>query len=47
MQEKYETACKKGGIKKHTDKGLMYISTPREIGGIINKVPKGKLITTK
>jgi len=45
--EKYSEAGKKGGIKKQTDKGLMYISTPKEIESIIKKVPKGKLITTK
>jgi len=33
--------------KKMTNKGLMYISSPREIENIIRKIPKGKLITTE
>ena len=37
----------KGGIKKQTDKGMMYISTPSEIMKMIKKVPKGKLTTSK
>ena len=45
--QKAEEANKKGGIRKKTDKGMMYISTPKEIEGIIRRVPKGKLITTK
>jgi len=45
--EKFKKANKKGSVKKQTDKGLMYISTPEEIESIIKKVPKGKLITTK
>lgn len=50
-KENYDKANKSGGILKHTDKGrtpgMMYISTPKEIAGIIKKVPEGKLITTK
>lgn len=34
-------------IRKKTPKGMMYISTPKEIESIIKKVPKGKLTTTK
>lgn len=45
-KEKMENANKKGNIRKQTDKGMMYISTPKEIEGIIKRVPKGKLITT-
>lgn len=45
--EKFNEANKKGSVRKQTDKGLMYISTPKEIESIINKIPKGKLITTK
>ena len=45
-QEKFEEANRKGGILKETPKGLMYISTPKEIAEIIKKVPKKKLITT-
>jgi len=41
-----EETNKKGNIRKQTDKGMMYISTPKEIAGIIKRVPKGKLITT-
>ena len=32
---------------KMTDKGMMYISTPKEIMKYIKKVPKGKLTTSK
>lgn len=32
---------------KMTNKGMMYISTPKEIAQLVKKVPKGKLITTK
>lgn len=46
-KEKYENSNKKGGFKKQTDKGLMYISTPKEIGDVIKTVGKGKLITSK
>ena len=45
--EKMEEANAKGNIRKQTDKGMMYISTPSEISTIIKKVPKGKLTTTK
>ena len=45
--QKLEAANKKGGIRKQTNKGMMYISTPTEIEGLINEVPKGKLTTTK
>lgn len=45
-EEKAENANKKGNIRKQTDKGMMYISTPKEIEGVIRRVPKGKLITT-
>jgi alkylated DNA nucleotide flippase Atl1 len=34
-------------IRKMTLKGMMYISTPKEIDSIIKTVPKGKLITTE
>jgi alkylated DNA nucleotide flippase Atl1 len=34
-------------VRKMTPKGMMYISTPKEIDGIIKKVPNGKLITTE
>ena len=30
-----------------TKKGMMYISSPAEIDGIIKKIPRGRLITTK
>jgi len=40
-------ATTKGSIRKQTDRGMMYISTPEEIQKIIKRVPKGKLITTK
>ena len=33
--------------RKMTDKGMMYISTPKEIEEVIRTVPKGKLITTE
>ena len=33
--------------RKMTSKGMMYISTPKEINEIIVEIPKGKLITTK
>jgi alkylated DNA nucleotide flippase Atl1 len=46
-KEKAENANKKGNLRKQTDKGMMYISTPKEIEGIIKRVPKGKLITTE
>jgi len=45
--EKFNEANNKGSVKKQTDKGLMYISTPKEIESIIKTVPKGRLITTK
>ncbi|MBU0976228.1 MAG: hypothetical protein ABIE03_05240 [Patescibacteria group bacterium] len=45
--EKLSETDSKGGIRKQTDKGMMYISTPTEIGKLIKKVPKGKLTTTK
>lgn len=45
-KEKAEEANSKGSIRKQTDKGMMCISTPKEIEGIIKRVPKGKLITT-
>lgn len=44
--ENYENANIKGEVKKKTEKGLMYISSPREILEIIKKIPKGKVITT-
>lgn len=34
-------------VRKMTNKGMMYISTPKEIDAMIKKVPKGKLITTE
>lgn len=34
-------------IKKMTNEGMMYISTPKEIDSIIKKIPKGKLMTTE
>lgn len=34
-------------IRKKTPKGIMYISTPKEIESVIKKIPKGKLTTTK
>ncbi len=46
-QQKYDEACEKGGVKKQTDKGMMYISTPKELESMIRKVPKGKLTSTK
>ncbi|MEI6533137.1 MAG: MGMT family protein [Candidatus Roizmanbacteria bacterium] len=39
-EHKHKPVC------KMTPKGLMYISTPKEINEIIRTVPKGKLITT-
>lgn len=43
----YFDTNEKGEIKKQTNKGLMYISSPREIASIIKSIPKGKVITTK
>lgn len=45
--DKMKEADRKGPIRKMTDKGMMYISTPSEIEKIIKRVPKGKLTTTK
>ncbi len=45
--EKFNEANAKGSVRKQTDKGLIYISTPKEIESIIKKIPKGNLITTK
>ncbi|MDD3648317.1 MAG: MGMT family protein [Candidatus Dojkabacteria bacterium] len=45
--EKLKETDAKGGIRKQTDKGLMYISKPSEIARLIKKIPKGKLTTTK
>lgn len=44
-KQKYENSNKKGEITKPTPKGLMYISSPREIVEIINKIPFGKILT--
>jgi alkylated DNA nucleotide flippase Atl1 len=44
-KEKFDNANQKGGTKTETPKGLMYISTPKEISEIIKKIPKGKVIT--
>ncbi|MBN2016187.1 MGMT family protein [Candidatus Dojkabacteria bacterium] len=45
--QKAEEANSKGCIRKRTPKGMMYISTPKEIEKIIRRIPKGKLMTTK
>lgn len=44
-KEKMEERTK--GEIKQTDKGMMYISYPREIEKVIRSIPKGKLITTE
>ena len=48
-KEKYESTNAKEGIEiiKTTPKGLMYISSPKEIVQEIKKIPKGETITTK
>lgn len=43
----FEDTNPKGNLRKMTDKGMMFISTPKEIEELIKKVPKGKLTTTK
>ncbi len=37
----------RGEVKKQTPRGLMYISSPREILEIIKTIPKGQVITVK
>jgi alkylated DNA nucleotide flippase Atl1 len=44
-KQKYEDTNAKSAIKKQTNKGLMYISSPKEILQIINKIPTGKVMT--
>ena len=44
-KDKFEST-KSNGVQQ-TDKGLMYISTPKEIAEVIQTVPQRKLITTK
>ncbi|MCK9368406.1 MGMT family protein [Candidatus Dojkabacteria bacterium] len=34
-------------IRKMTEKGMMYISSPKEIDKLVKKIPKGKITTTK
>jgi len=46
-KQKYDDTNKKGEFKKQTPKGLMYISSPREIAEIIKTIPLGKVMTTK
>jgi len=46
-REKYKEADAKGGIRKLTNKGMMYISSPSEISEIIKLIPKGKIMSTK
>jgi len=46
-KEKITESDNKGGIRKRTDKGMMYISTPSEIAKLIRRVSKGKVTTTK
>lgn len=46
-KDKFEEKNKSMETVHQTDKGMMYISSPKEIDTIIAKVPKGKLITTK
>ena len=38
---------KHSSVRKMTDKGMMYISTPKEIDKLVKKIPKGKLTSTK
>jgi alkylated DNA nucleotide flippase Atl1 len=46
--DKWTETNKKDGlqIKKETPKGLMYISSPKEILEEIKKIPRGKVIST-
>jgi hypothetical protein len=44
-KDKFEST-KSNGVQQ-TDKGLMYISSPKEISEVIQTVPRSKLITTK
>lgn len=46
-KQKYDDANEKGEFQKQTPKGLMYISSPREIADIIKTIPAGKVMTTK
>jgi len=46
-KEKYDKANEKGGVRKDTPKGMMYISTPGEIAEVIKTIPKGKIMSTK
>jgi alkylated DNA nucleotide flippase Atl1 len=46
-KEQYEKGNDKGSVRKETNKGMMYISTPKEISQIIKTIPKGSVMTTK
>lgn len=46
-KQKFEIANSKGGIKKDTLKGKMYISTPKELAEEIKNIPLGKVKTTR
>ena len=44
-EEKFKDVQK--SQRKMTDRGMMYISTPKEILGYIKRVPKGRLTSSK